>query len=121
MQPCSQCEGFIPESAASCPNCHAAPVARARTSRPGWLTYALTAAGASVASVTLSACYGSPCATVLPDGGQDRPNATCIDFDCTKPLADGGDPRKDTEWHYACDRSSPFGDKADGGVQDGGQ
>lgn len=105
MQQCKRCDGFVPHGVESCPNC--------RSSRPWW-AIPLAVAGAGLASVTLSACYGPPCATKLPDGGLTYGNGLC--FDCTAPLADGGDPSKDSRWRSECLDSPP---PADGG-RDGG-
>lgn len=78
--------------------------------------------GAGFATVTLSACYGAPCATTitLPDGGTavDNPNATtsCGSVDCRTPelTEDGG---VNSSWEWYC---SPHLPSKDAGVEDGG-
>lgn len=113
MQQCQKCQGLVPETSSSCPNCRA-------TSR--WWKTPLAMLGAGLATVTLSACYGSPCATTitLPDGGTtvDNPNAgrSCGTVDCRTPerTEDGG---IDPAWEYACE---PYLPASDAGVTDGG-
>jgi hypothetical protein len=111
MNRCSKCEGFIPEAQTRCPNCRSASA---------WWVTPLAFAGAGLASVTLSACYGVPCvATVkLPDGGVQK---SCgIDYDCTVPLADGGVRTQDPTWVSECtDTRLPVDAGSDGGA-DGG-
>ncbi len=94
MRQCPSCEGFVPEGRAACPNC--------KSTWKGLLTFTLAAAGAGVAAVTLSACYGPGCATRLPDGTLDYPGSTCVGFDCTLPLADGGVRTNDPQWAQRC-------------------
>jgi len=92
---CSGCEGFIPAGRQSCPNC--AP-GFSRSLRDSMKTV-LTALAGSAMAVTLSACYGSPCAGA--DGDCFMPEVTCEDdaqdldrdgfcgeFDCDEERAD---------------------------------
>jgi len=102
MNQCSRCEGFIPEGKSSCPNCSTRLVPRWKT----WLGVPLALAGAGATMVTLSACYGIPCAgTKLPDGSIKDPGANNerVCTDCTQKLEDGGlignDPNYQTECH----------------------
>lgn len=62
MNQCLRCQGFLPPSVRLCPNC--------RSTR-AWWALPLTIVGAGIASVTLSACYGTACAGKLPDGGPE--------------------------------------------------
>ncbi len=106
MQQCSRCQSFVPDGATFCPNCRSARA---------WWRVPLVFAGAGLASVTLSACYGPGCAVRLPDGTMSIPGATCVTYDCTLPLPDGGTPSQDPEWRENC---LPWTVKTDGG--DGG-
>lgn len=115
MNRCTRCGGFVPAAVSSCPNCQSA--ARA------WWKTPLTALGAGVTAVTLSACYGMPCVAgaqiKLPDGGTA---AGCLEsYDCldagTAP--DGGDVRTTAKWReYCLGTYEPV--KADDGGVDGG-
>jgi hypothetical protein len=105
MQQCSKCQGLVPDSVESCPNC--------RSTRRWW-AIPLSLLGASAASVTLSACYGAPCATKLPDGTFNYGNANCIAYDCTADLPDGGVKAKDPQWVALCTDGTTDGG-ADGG------
>lgn len=116
MQQCQKCQGLVPDGSSSCPNC---------TSGTQWWKAPLAILGAGFATVTLSACYGAPCATTitLPDGGTltegQGSSRTCQPIDCrVKP--DGGDD--DIRWDYTCAQYLPAEDAGvtnDGGV-DGG-
>ena len=82
-------------------------------------------AGAGLATVTLSACYGAACTArvTLPDGTTDDAyvpysNPLCgRDYDCRNALPDGGDTKNDSEWKRLCVKS---GEQLDGGNKDGG-
>lgn len=107
MHQCSRCQGFVPDGVESCPNC--------RSGRAWWIV-PLALAGAGLTTVTLSACYGPGCATRLPDGSLSRyGDKSCISFDCTRPLADGGEPSQDPEWRSWCLPYAP----PDGGTDAG--
>ena len=118
MNRCKQCEGVVPAGSLLCPNCH--------SNNRAWWRLPLTIAGAGFATVTLSACYGSPCAAnILPDGGtsNDYVNGAC-GYDCTKALADGGNRNADPLWIKVC-LPHPSGTDGGcgvgyGGVTDGG-
>ena len=93
MQQCSKCEAFVPAKATSCPGCR---------SKSSWWRTPLTVLGAGFLGVTLSACYGSPCAA-----------GNCpVDNPCNDVLSDGGLRRDDPASAAQC--------KADAGVSDGG-
>ena|SRR5687767_10313284 len=100
MHRCTRCDGFVPEGIEHCPNC--------RSGKKAWWMAPLTFAGGAIATVTLSACYGSPCAATTvtrPDGG----TTTSFEalgcggtYDCrTGP--DGGAPVQDAEWKALCE------------------
>ena len=104
MRQCQRWQGFVPEGSSTCPNC---------SSTRRWWAVPLAFAGAGLASVTLSACYGPPCAaTRLPDGGRNYDS--CLGYDCAAPLADGGVLSSDPEWRTNCLDTAPDGGK-DGG------
>jgi hypothetical protein len=120
MNRCSQCGGFVPPNAKTCPNC--------RSTWRAWWMAPLAIAGAGVASVTLSACYGVPCAAAatkvtLPDGETTSElycgNPDGGSFDCRAPLPDGGNPQNDPEWTFFCSGFSSNDGGVDGG-SDGG-
>ena len=71
------CGGFIPAQSTVCPNCKQRSVLRR----------VMVIAGGALASMTLAACYGVPCAT-------DRMTGRCID-PCDETLEDGGSARID--------------------------
>lgn len=88
----------------------------------------VTLAGAGVAAVTLSACYGAACAvkvTYVDGGVRDTGGVTSCQqsVDCRVPPSDGGDA---VQWRYYCEEKSAAdagvdgGAPGDGGV-DGGQ
>lgn len=115
MHRCTRCSGFVPVEADACPNCRS-------TSRAWWMA-PLAIAGAGLASVTLSACYGPACATAvtLPDGGTLRTygNANCMQtYDCREPLPDGGPKEEDLTWQLFC--NPPTEDAGTDGGNDGG-
>lgn len=95
---CTRCDGFVPKDNIQCPNC--------RSGKKAWWMAPLAFAGAGLATVTLSACYGAPCAAgsvTLPDGGTKADTLLCGEnYDCrTGP--DGGEPIKDAEWKSRCE------------------
>lgn len=118
MQQCQKCQGLVPDGSSSCPNC---------TSSKQWWKAPLAILGAGFATVTLSACYGAPCATTitLPDGGTltegEGASRTCQPIDCRVQPDAGADGEPDYRWKYACEEHLPSRDAgvADGGV-DGG-
>jgi hypothetical protein len=57
LSTCTSCRGFVPATAARCPNCDAS--AEPRRPRP-LARRLLAAAGAGAVSITLMACYGAP-------------------------------------------------------------
>jgi len=61
---CNECSGFIPSTEASCPNCSTS-VSISKWIGP--LKAVVTVATGAALAMTLSACYGSPCAA----GGND--------------------------------------------------
>ena len=73
LAPCPRCRAFLPPGVSSCPACPAR--------LPGWVRWVAVAAGSSAVAMTLSACYGGPCA-----GGRcyepDEPTA------CDDPSSD---------------------------------
>ena len=71
MNVCTRCEGFVPGEAGFCPNC--------RSTRRWWVI-----AGAGLAAVTLSACYGPPAQMRRADP-PETPAA------CAGPACDGPD------------------------------
>lgn len=113
---CTRCEGFVPPGASSCPNC--------RSTRRAWWKAPVALAGAGLATVTLSACYGVACTApvkvTLPDGSETSKRsfgALCRDtFDCRTDLPDGGDKQKDYEWKDLCEPEQEL----DAGSKDGG-
>lgn len=111
MFECQKCQGLVPEGQSRCPNCNAGP---------RWWKWPLTVLGAGFATVTLSACYGAPCATTvtLPDGGTTTvgQGRVCGTFDCREKLADGGVP---ADWEYFCGDAPRNDGGTDGGL-DGG-
>jgi hypothetical protein len=118
MKRCLKCEGFVPPGAMCCPNCN--------STKGAWWAAPLAFAGAGLATVTLSACYGPACAVqvTLPDGGSDlrySGGQVCgSTYDCRAPLADGGDVQLDPEWKDLCTEPSwPDAGETDGG-SDGG-
>lgn len=117
MNRCRSCEGFVPQGAESCPNC--------RSTRRAWWIAPLSLAGAGLASVTLSACYGPGCATAvtLPDGGtRTQYGPTCAaTYDCRTAITDGGVPENDPDWDaYCVDHDVNRDAGTDAGVSDGG-
>ena len=112
MNLCNRCEGFVPAGSALCPNCH--------SSKRVWWRVPLAIAGAGMATVTLSACYGPPCvANSLPDGGENHGRGEC-GYDCNQKLSDGGERPRDKTWLEVCtDRPADAG-AGDAGATDGG-
>lgn len=105
MKQCRRCEGFVPDESTRCPNC--------RSTRRWW-ALPLSLLGASAASVTLSACYGAPCVSRLPDGGTTNSTSACYEPSCTTRMVDGGTYGDDPYYKDICN-----GPKRDGGT-DGG-
>ena len=95
MLRCTRCDGFVPSGSPECPNC--------RSVKKAWWAGPLALASAGLATVTLSACYGAPCVSLvkLPDGGTRTDDLSCTTYDCnTSP--DGGVPVHDAEWESHC-------------------
>jgi hypothetical protein len=121
MNQCVRCKGFIPEGQSGCPNCGTRLL-------PRWkaiLGVPLALAGAGATMVTLSACYGVPCAgTKLPDGTiKDGQGSERVCLDCTALEADGGtvgnDPNNAFECHPGQTQDGGNDAGCDGGT-DGG-
>ena len=56
---CNECSGFIPSTEAACPNCSTAmPISK----WVGPMKAVVTIVTGTALAMTLSACYGSPCA-----------------------------------------------------------
>ena len=81
---CNQCQGFIPEHRQSCPNC-----ATEEFSIPAPIKGAFTLVAGSVMAVTLSACYGSPCAGSAECGLVVTPMDVCDSDDAIDADEDG--------------------------------
>lgn len=121
MNRCTRCEGFVPPKVTTCPNC--------RSTKRAWWIAPAAIAGAGLASVTLSACYGVGCATrvTLPDGGftfgyAGGQLACDSEYDCRTPLPDGGKFEDNALWKRLCEPPPPYDagtDNSDGG-SDGG-
>lgn len=86
MRQCLGCNGLVPESSSSCPNCEVT------AKKHGLVRKVVVATG----TLALIACgiapapaYGVPCASKQVDGGTNG----CIG-ECTTLQSDGGDPRK---------------------------
>jgi len=98
MHRCTRCDGFVPQGITECPNC--------RSTKKAWWMAPFAFAGAGLATITLSACYGAPCAATvnLPDGGSRRDNDSlgCTTYDCNAPGPDGGTREHDAEWDRLC-------------------
>ncbi len=118
MNQCSRCSGFIPEGKSGCPNCGTRLL-------PRWKALfgvPLALAGAGATMVTLSACYGIPCAgTKLPDGtivnGGANNERVCTD--CTAKEYDGGLYGNDPDYASECHPMQVQDGGCDGGT-DGG-
>jgi hypothetical protein len=98
MRQCVGCEGLVPESESSCPNCRVnarSGVWRKLAVATG--TLALVACG-----IAPSPAYGIPCVGKQVDGGRNG----CYG-DCTTLLPDGGDPRKDPKDSCYTDGGTP--------------
>ena len=92
MKRCHQCDGFIPALKFQCPNCDSFTAFHLA---PGPLKTALTILAGSAVAMTLSACYGSPCASAngmdgcgpMPEQCQidevdNDDDGFCGDYDC---------------------------------------
>jgi hypothetical protein len=74
---CSECSSFLPAGARACPNCGFE--SRSLIARlPGPVRGLLLVGGGGLMSVTLSACYGAPCAGTVCDPYDAGP-VTCED------------------------------------------
>jgi hypothetical protein len=89
LSSCQKCRGFVPPASAECVHC-GAPMLESAPSGNAMLKGLFCLAGASVAAITLMACYGMPpCDTPAPDGGTDPYH--CYDIEpCSTTLPDGG-------------------------------
>jgi hypothetical protein len=91
LSSCQKCRGFVPPASATCVHCDA-PMQEPAPRGGVMLKGLLGVAGASVAAITLMACYGMPpCDTPPPEGSNDPYH--CYDYDpglCSTTLADGG-------------------------------
>lgn len=72
LDSCANCRGFVPEGQATCPNCDLAQPPRRSKFAAG-----LIVAGAGLAMVALSACYGPPPICQGPDGGSVHCSDLC--------------------------------------------
>lgn len=119
LSTCQKCRGFVPPASAECVHC-GAPM-RASAPAGGMLLKGLFClAGASVASLTLMACYGMPpCDAPAPDGGTDR--YWCYDTEphCASSAQDGG-TGTDGGDPYPCVDETDGGTLPDGGTPPGG-
>lgn len=88
MNTCPTCKSFVPAHRSSCPHCDRS------FGKPGvWAQIGLLLAGSTM-SVTLAACYGTPCATGKCGPPRDYPCADttqdkdgdgyCGPFDCNE-------------------------------------
>jgi hypothetical protein len=114
MHRCSRCDGFVPLDVATCPNCSSL--------KKSWWMTPLAFAGAGLASVTLSACYGPGCVSTItkPDGSKVTTYTCGGDYDCTK-APDGGVPVHDSTWDMNCQESDAGTDAGtDAGNPDAG-
>lgn len=84
LTPCPTCQAFLPANASACPCC-----ARAV---PRWVIRAAAILGSSALAMTLSACYGAPCA----NGG------ACYELVPPEATARCPDLRQDTDGDGAC-------------------
>ncbi|MGQ0505596.1 MAG: hypothetical protein ACT4TC_09775 [Myxococcaceae bacterium] len=107
MQKCPQCDGFLPSTSSTCPNC--------RSSIPTWLRVSFATLAASAVGCTISALYGAPCTARLPDGGVD---GQCNYDPCDLTLADGGSYGADPE--LSKQNNCPVDVDTDAGTSDGG-
>jgi hypothetical protein len=89
LSSCQKCRGFVPPASAECVHC-GAPMLASAPAGGVMLKGLFCLAGASVAAITLMACYGMPpCDTPPPDGGSDMYH--CYDMDpCGPSSQDGG-------------------------------
>ncbi len=118
LKSCERCGGFVPAGRDACPNCN---------SSRAWWRVPLAIAGAGLATVTLSACYGPACVTQVERADGTFTNtysgAQCGQrVDCTEKNADGGLVANDPEFSDACkvpDGGSDAG-TADAGTSDAG-
>ncbi len=122
LQRCSRCDGFVPVDSDGCPNC--------KSKKAAWWVRPLAFAGAGLASVTLSACYGVGCAVQVtkPDGSTEYESGTLVNlacnstYDCNGLSPDGGPRDHDSDWQTLCADGEPLpdaGNAADGGTDAG--
>jgi hypothetical protein len=114
MHRCTRCEGFVPLDAETCPNCSA---------MKRWWMAPLAFAGAGLATVTLSACYGPGCVSTItkPDGSTVQGFSCAGDYDCRTAT-------HDQTWNMNCldatdagaDAGTDAGTNPDAGNPDGG-
>lgn len=87
---CPRCDAFVPRGRASCVHC--------RSRVPAWLVKGAALLGGGALTVTLSACYGAPCA-----GGRCHEPAHPEPARCDGIDADGDGRCADTD----CDDADP--------------
>ncbi len=109
LTPCGACASFLPPAASVCPTCgHSAK----RVSRlPKAVRGLLAVGGGGLLSVTLSACYGAPCAG-------SSCGTTCDPY-AADPLGDGIDQNCDGVDGYADAGTGDGGAVTDGGSNTG--
>ena len=100
---CTECDGFSPAGGKRCLHCGKATTPQGARGRP-WFRAALTLAGGASLSMTLAACYGSPCAgdgadcyysgdmgisEFCSEPGRDLDmDGHCLEFDCDEDNPD---------------------------------
>jgi hypothetical protein len=121
MNACPNCGGLVPWSVSACPHCHPKSNWTAKLRGP------LAFLGAGATLLTLSACYGSPCAAAECYGGPYEPcdpdaglTTNCQYDPCSGVTSDGGSKRNDPAYVncYVGDAGNPDAGKSDAG--DGG-
>ncbi len=140
---CSTCGSFLPPYASACPSCaRLAP----RTRLPAAVRGLLAIGGGGLLSVTLSACYGAPCAgggsscynDFCSDSSADTDgDGYCLEYDCDETRADVHEYAQDSAGDGvdqncdgvdgvagtdagSSDAGSDAGTSSDGGASDGG-
>lgn len=72
LSSCQKCRGFVPPASTDCVHC-GAPMGGSAPRGNAMLKGLFCVASASVAAITLMACYGMPpCEEPAPDGGTDE-------------------------------------------------